>query len=188
MKSIAQIAEKKQRSEEKKRAKKKERIVWYANKHGKSIASRKYQESLSNIKRWCKQYDGTWQSLLCKSRRPHSHPRQHTLTEEADIIEVWTKHGCKGMDYVYSVLVKDYAYTRTVSRPAAVGIDIQTQRQGTSKLPPMYTLRDTRREDTNRRKGSAGLLYSGETSYRRQKDVPVDGDRRVYPMAVCVWV
>jgi hypothetical protein len=114
MKNIAQKGEKKQRAEEKKRAKKKEQIVCYANKHGKSVASRKYQESLSNIKRWVKQYEGNWQSLLCKSRRPHSHPKQHTLSEEADIIEVWTKHGCKGMDYVYCVLIKEYAYTRTI--------------------------------------------------------------------------
>jgi transposase InsO family protein len=114
MKSIAQKAGKNQRSAEKKRAKKKERIIWYSNKHGKSSASRKYQEPLSNIKRWSKQYDGTWQSLLCKSRRPHSHPKQHTLSEEADIREVWEKHGCKGMDYVYCVLVKDYEYTRTL--------------------------------------------------------------------------
>jgi hypothetical protein len=98
MKRIAQKADKKQRAEDKKRAKKKERIVCYAIKHGKSSASRKYLEPLSNIKRWSKQYDGTWQSLLCKSRRPHSHPRQHTLSEEADITEVWAKHGCKGMD------------------------------------------------------------------------------------------
>ena len=114
MKSIAQKAAKKQMAEENKRAKKKERIVLYAKKHGKSSASRKYQEPLSNIKRWSRQYDGTWQSLLCKSRRPHSHPRQHTLFEEADITEVWAKHGCKGIDYAYCVLVKDYAYTRTI--------------------------------------------------------------------------
>lgn len=114
MKSISQKAERKQKVEDKKRAKKKERIVCYANKHGKSVASRKYQESLSNIKRWCGQYDGTWQSLLCKSRRPHGHPRQHTLSEEADIAETWEKHGCKGMDYVYCILVKDYGYTRTI--------------------------------------------------------------------------
>jgi transposase InsO family protein len=115
MKSIAQITKKKQVSEEKKRSKKKERIVKYAVKHGKSKASRQYQESLSNIKRWCKQYDGTWQSLMNKSRRPHSHPKQHTLFEETDITEVWKKHGCKGTDYVFCVLVKDYGYTRTLS-------------------------------------------------------------------------
>ncbi|MCL2089259.1 MAG: IS481 family transposase, partial [Oscillospiraceae bacterium] len=79
MKSIAQKAEKKQRADEKKRARKKEYIVKHAIKYGKSAAARKYQESLSNIKRWCNRYDGTWQSLLNKSRRPHSHPNQHTL-------------------------------------------------------------------------------------------------------------
>jgi transposase InsO family protein len=114
MKSIARKAEKKQRSEEKKQAKNKERIVCYANKHGKSKASRKYQEPLSNIKRWSKQYNGTRESMLCKSRKPHSHPNQHTLSEEADIMEVWTKHSCKGMDYVYCVLIKEYRYTRTL--------------------------------------------------------------------------
>ena len=114
MKSIAQKAEKKQRADEKKRARKKEYIVKHAIKYGKSAAARKYQESLSNIKRWCNRYDGTWQSLLNKSRRPHSHPNQHTLSEESDITEVWKNHGCKGMDYVYCVLVKDYAYKRTL--------------------------------------------------------------------------
>lgn len=114
MNSIAQKGEKRKTSEEKNKAKKKEKIVKYAQKHGKSDASRKYQEHLSNIKRWCKQYDGRWQSLICKSRRPHSHPKQHTLSEEADIKAVWTMHGCKGIDYVYSILAKDYAYKRTI--------------------------------------------------------------------------
>lgn len=104
-----------QKAEEKKRAKKKERIVCYGKKYGKSKASRKYQESLSNIKRWSKQYDGTWQSLMDRSRRPNKHPTQHTLKEEADITEVWTKHGSKGVEYVYCELLKEYEYTRSIS-------------------------------------------------------------------------
>jgi transposase InsO family protein len=114
MNSIAQRTNKEQSTEDKKAAKRKEYVVKYAKRHGKSNASRKYREALSSIKRWCKQYDGTWQSLLSKSRRPHSHPKQHTLSEEADIITVWKKHGCKGVDYVFSILVKDYQYTRTL--------------------------------------------------------------------------
>ena len=51
-------------------AKKKQAIVKYALKKGKSKASRVYGVSLSSVKRWCKQYDGTWQSLLPKSHRP----------------------------------------------------------------------------------------------------------------------
>ena len=44
------------------KAKKRQRIIKYSLKHGKSKASRKYKEPLSNIKRWSKRYDGTWQS------------------------------------------------------------------------------------------------------------------------------
>jgi transposase InsO family protein len=117
MKSIAQKAAKKQARKhaamEKQAAKKKTRVVEYAIKHGKLKASRQYREALSNIKRWSKLYDGTWKSLLPKSRRPHSHPNQHTLAEEADIVEAWTKHGKKGVQYVYTILVRKYAYTRT---------------------------------------------------------------------------
>ena len=51
------------------KAKKRQRIIEYSLKHGKSEASRKYKEPLSNIKRWSKRYDGTWQSLKDKSRR-----------------------------------------------------------------------------------------------------------------------
>lgn len=114
MKSIAQKADKVKKSEEKNAAKKKEYVVKYAIKQGKSKAEIKYRERLYNIKRWCKQYDGKWESLLCKSRRPHSHPKQHTLSEETDIMEAWAKHGCKGVEYVFCVMVKDYGYTRTL--------------------------------------------------------------------------
>ena len=61
------------------KAKNCQRIIEYSLKHGKSEASRKYKETLSNIKRWSKRYDGTWQSLQDKSRQPHSHPKQHTV-------------------------------------------------------------------------------------------------------------
>ena len=55
-------------------AKKKQAIVKYALKKGKSKASRMYGVSHSSVKRWCKQYDGTWQSLL-----PNSHISYTTL-------------------------------------------------------------------------------------------------------------
>ena len=114
MRSITQKAIKNQATEEKKKAKQKVKIVLYARKHGKQKAHFNYKEPLSNIKRWCKRYDGSWESLLNKSRRPHHHPRQHTLLEESDIIEVWNYCGKKGIDYVYCELVKKYGYSRTL--------------------------------------------------------------------------
>lgn len=66
-------------------AKKKQAVVKYAGKNRKSEASRKYGVSLSSVKRWCKKYDGTWQSMLEKSHRPHIHPNRYTPKEERQI-------------------------------------------------------------------------------------------------------
>ena len=56
-------------------------LLNYALKYGVSKASRRYNKSRSYIYFWLKRYDGTLESLACKSRRPHSHPNQHTEDE-----------------------------------------------------------------------------------------------------------
>ena len=56
-------------------------IMQYAEKYGVARASRKYNKSRSYIYFWKKRYDGSMESLLCQSRRPHSHPREHTQQE-----------------------------------------------------------------------------------------------------------
>lgn len=63
-------------------ARKRQAVVKLAMRKGQTYASRMYGVSLSSVKRWCKRYDGTWQSLKERSHRPHSHPRQHTAEEE----------------------------------------------------------------------------------------------------------
>lgn len=66
-------------------ARKRQAVVKLAERKGKSYASKKYGVSLSSVKRWCRRYDGTWESLKEKSHRPHSHPKQHTAEEESMI-------------------------------------------------------------------------------------------------------
>lgn len=96
-------------------AKKKQAIVKYAEKNGKSKASRKYGVSLSSVKRWCKKYDGAWQSLLDKSHRPHSHPSRHTSKEEQQIKNSFQKEYERyGWYGVYSDLLCK-GYTRSFS-------------------------------------------------------------------------
>lgn len=56
-------------------------LMKYAEKYGVSRASRKYNKSRSYIYFWKKRWDGTPESLCCQSRRPHSHPNQHTEDE-----------------------------------------------------------------------------------------------------------
>ena len=53
----------------------------YAEKYGVSRASRKYNKSRSYIYFWKQRWDGSVASLACQSRRPHSHPNQHTEAE-----------------------------------------------------------------------------------------------------------
>lgn len=56
-------------------------LINFSLKYGVSRASRKYNKARSYIYFWLKRYDGTIESLECRSRRPHSHPNQHTQEE-----------------------------------------------------------------------------------------------------------
>jgi transposase InsO family protein len=95
-------------------AKSRQAVIICANKRGKSFAAQKYGVSLSSVKRWCKRYDGTWQSLAARSRRPLSHPRQHTEQEKNLIREAFNKaYSRYGWDGVYDELVKEQGYKRS---------------------------------------------------------------------------
>lgn len=74
-------------------ARKRQAVVKLAKRKGNSYASKMYGVSLSSVKRWRKRHDGTWQSLIEHSHRPHSHPARHTAEEE-ELIR-------KGMDQAY---------------------------------------------------------------------------------------
>ena len=56
-------------------------LMTYAEKHGVSKASRKYNKNRSYIYFWKNRWDGSLESLACKSRKPQSHPNQHTPEE-----------------------------------------------------------------------------------------------------------
>jgi len=106
-------------------AKKRQAVTKCAQKKGKSYASEKYGVSLSSVKRWVKRYDGTWQSLLERSHRPHSHPKRHTVEEEAKIREaVRAKYFRYGWDGVY-VEARRNGYKRSLS-----GMIYATKRMG----------------------------------------------------------
>ena len=56
-------------------------LMKYAERYGVSRACRKYNKSRSYIYFWRQRWDGSVESLNCKSRKPHSHPNQHTEEE-----------------------------------------------------------------------------------------------------------
>ena len=74
-----------------------------------------YGVSLSSVKRWCRRYDGSRQSLKEKSHRPNSHPRQHTAREEEMIREAvrqsYFRYGWEGA----YMAAKEDGYSRSYS-------------------------------------------------------------------------
>ncbi|XOQ44144.1 MAG: Putative transposase [Clostridium sp.] len=86
-------------------------LMIYAQKYGVSRASRKYNKSRSFIYFWMARYDGTLESLACRSRRPHSHPNQHTPAELKLIRNMRRRNPDLGMIELWSRL-KKRGYTR----------------------------------------------------------------------------
>ena len=88
-------------------------LLTYAQKYGVSRASRKYNKSRSYIYFWRGRYDGSLQSLACRSRRPHSHPNQHTQEELKLIADMHRRNPNLGIVDLWARMWKR-GYTRTV--------------------------------------------------------------------------
>lgn len=86
-------------------------LMEYAQKYGVSRASRKYNKSRSYIYFWRKRWDGSVQTLACQSRKPHSHPNQHTEDELKLIKDMRRRNPQLGMIELWSRL-KKRGYTR----------------------------------------------------------------------------
>ena len=90
-----------------------QKVVKYAIKYNNNAkAARRYHTSRQQVQRWRKKYDGTVQSLTNKSRRPNSHPNQHTQMELDLIKHKYRYHSHEGYAQVYRKL-RDAGYKRT---------------------------------------------------------------------------
>ena len=94
-----------------------QRVIRYSEKHGVTQASIRHHRSRQAIYEWKAKYDGNWKSLMDKSRRPHSHPKQHTEDEKLmilkryphykeDIILLWDSLRKSGYKRSYNSLVR----------------------------------------------------------------------------------
>ena len=88
-------------------------LMKYAEKYGVSRASRKYNKGRSYIYFWRSRWDGTVESLGCQSRRPHSHPKQHTEEELKLIRDMRRRNPKLGLTELWYRL-KKRGYSRTV--------------------------------------------------------------------------
>lgn len=92
----------------------KQSVVKYSFKHGVTKAAIKFKMHRKTIYRWREKYDGTAKSLKNKSRRPHSHPKQHTAEEIKKIKDYKYKNKETGLVVLWVKLRKS-GYTRSIT-------------------------------------------------------------------------
>ena len=91
-----------------------QRFLEYYLKHGNGTETAiRYKISRKTLYKWLKRYDGTWQSLVDRSRRPHNMPRAHTAEEIRQIRRLVKKHHWEDLILTYQELREKYGYTRS---------------------------------------------------------------------------
>lgn len=89
-------------------------LLNYVKKHGVTKAAIKYKTNRQYIYRWKKRYDGTIESLRCRSRRPHHHPKEHTPEEIALVQMVKKEHPTDGLVVLW-VRLRQRGYKRSIT-------------------------------------------------------------------------
>jgi len=87
-----------------------QRVIRYSEKYGVTAAGIRHRRSRQAIYEWKAKYNGHWKSLIDKSHRPHSHPRQHTEKEKALILRHYRYH--KDDKIVLWDTIRKKGYTR----------------------------------------------------------------------------
>ena len=91
-----------------------QRFIEYFLKHGNATETAiRYKISRKTLYKWLKRYDGTWQSLEDRSRRPHSMPRAHTAEEIRQIRRLAKKHYWEDLILAYQEMREKYGYRRS---------------------------------------------------------------------------
>ena len=86
----------------------------YYLKHGNATeTAERYKVSRKTFYKWLKRYDGTWESLMERSRRPHQSPRAHTPEEIQQIRRLAKKHHWEDLILAYQEMQEKYGYTRS---------------------------------------------------------------------------
>ncbi len=89
-------------------------LIKYAQKFGVTKAAIKYKTNRQYVYRWLKRYDGSIESLRDKSRRPHSHPNQHTCDEITLIKNMRRRNPHAGL-VVFWVKLRQKGYCRSIT-------------------------------------------------------------------------
>lgn len=88
-------------------------LIKYADKFGVTKAAIKYKTNRQYIYRWKRRYDGSWDSLRDRSRRPHHHPNQHTDSEIRLISDMRRRNPNAGLVVLW-VKLRQRGYQRSI--------------------------------------------------------------------------
>lgn len=89
-------------------------LIKYAERFGVTKAAVKYKTNRQYIYRWKRRYDGSWDSLRDRSRRPHHHPNQHTPQEISLISHMRRRNPNAGL-VIFWVKLMQRGYSRSIS-------------------------------------------------------------------------
>ena len=89
-------------------------LIKYSEKYGVTKAAIKYRVNRQYVYRWKKRYDGDIESLRDRSRRPHSHPNQHTAEELKLINDMRRRNPHTGL-VVFWVKLMQRGYKRSIT-------------------------------------------------------------------------
>ena len=105
-------------------------LIQYAEKYGVTKAAIKYKTNRQYIYRWMRRYDGSMESLCDRSRRPHSHPNQHTPQEIKLIRDMRRRNPHAGL-VVFWVKLMQRGYSRSIT-----GLYRFLKKQGMAAVKP----------------------------------------------------
>lgn len=89
-------------------------VMAYRDSKDISYTCRRYHVSKASLMRWNKLYDGTRESLVCKSHRPHSpHPQAHTAQELKWIQDYHRRNPNISICELYGKLREGKGYSRS---------------------------------------------------------------------------
>lgn len=110
-----------------------QRMIQYARKHSVTETAIRYHVSRKTVYKWLKRYDGTAESLLDRSHKPHHSPRAHTELELRQIRRRLKRHKWTDLILAYQELVERDGYARSYGGFKRVAARLKAMKEGVAK-------------------------------------------------------
>lgn len=110
----------------------KKSVIKFAKRRSVAEAVKEFKESKSTIYRWINRYNGTNESLMYLSRRPKSHPNQHTEEEIKLIKNYKSKNKTMGL-VMFWLKLRSNGYKRSITSLYRVMIRLGIYKKTPSK-------------------------------------------------------